>query len=155
MKPQFLIVLILVMFIAFSVTNATADLIAYWSLDDGSGATATDSVGNHDGALEGDPTWEANGKVNGAIAFDGAGDYVQTTLLDELKTGENFSLAAWFKTNVTSVGEPQIIWIGGTPGNGWGTAWPQAHRDRLLPRFSRAHEWRFQSNYAAGLFVRA
>ncbi len=121
MRSQLLIILILAAFIILSYNNATADLIAHWSMDDGSGATVKDRIGNNDGTLEGDPTWETNGKINGALSFDGAGDYVQTALLEELQTAENFSISAWFKTNVTSLGEPHIIWVGQAPGNGWGT----------------------------------
>lgn len=118
MKFQLLIALIIFTFIIFSCTSAKADLIAHWSMDDGTGK---DSVGNNDGTLEGDATPKANGKVNGAMAFDGAGDYIQTSLLDELKTAENFSISVWFKTNNTSLGEQMIFWVGGAPGNGWGT----------------------------------
>jgi hypothetical protein len=97
-----------------------ANLIAYWTLDDGSGTTAADSVGGFDGTLQGDPVWEANGKVGGALVFDGDGDYVQTTLMSELHTGENFTIAAWFKTNVTAEGQQHILWAGDVAGNGWG-----------------------------------
>jgi hypothetical protein len=152
MRFQFLIILSLATFIIFSHNNATADLIAHWSVDDGSGAIARDSVGNNDGALEGDPTWEANGKVNGALSFDGVGDYIQTPLLEELKTGENFSISAWFKTKVTSLGELHIIWVGGAPGNGWGTEpelhmginHPQ-HHDKLMFYFGSAQDISGQS----------
>jgi hypothetical protein len=50
-------------------------LIAHWKLDDGSGTTAADSVGGHDGTLAGDPNWVA-GAFEGALDFDGNGDYV-------------------------------------------------------------------------------
>lgn len=117
MKFQLLIALIICTFVIFSY-NVTADLVAHWSLDDGTGK---DNFGNNDGTLEGNPTKEANGKVNGALAFDGDGDYVQTSLMDELQTGENFSISLWFRANNTSQGEQHMIWIGAAPGNGWGT----------------------------------
>jgi hypothetical protein len=120
MRFQLLVPLSLVMFIAFSGATARADLVAHWRLDETAGRTAEDSVGGYDGTLKGDPTWEPKGKNNGALAFDGNGDYVQTTLMDVLQTAENFTLSAWFKTNITAQGEPQIIWVGQAPGNGWG-----------------------------------
>jgi len=147
MRFQLLVALVLVMFIAFSGATTKADLVAYWGLDETSGPTAKDSVGDYDGTLKGDPTWEANGKRNGALAFDGNGDYVQTTLMDVLQTAENFTLAAWFKTNITSQGEPQIIWVGGAPGNGWGTEQElhlslnhPKHHDKLTFYFGSAQD---------------
>ena len=121
MRSQILAFLTLVVFATFSATVAgAADLVAYWTLDDGSGTNAVDSIGGFDGTLQGDPMWEANGKVGGALALDGDGDYVQTTLMNELHTAENFTIAAWFKTNVTAEGQQHLLWIGDVAGNGWG-----------------------------------
>ena len=118
---QWLVLLTLVVFVTFSATVAmAADRIAHWTLDDGSGTTAADSIGGFDGTLQGDPVWEANGRIDGALVFDGVGDYVQTTLMDELQTGENFTIAVWFKTNVTAEGQQHILWVGDVAGNGWG-----------------------------------
>lgn len=101
--------------------GAQAGLIGYWTFDEGEGTVAADRSGNgNDGTLEGAPQWTAQGKRGGALEFDGDGDYIQTTLFDELKTAENFSLLAWFKTNVTDTGQYHIIWIGDGGGNGWG-----------------------------------
>ncbi len=52
--------------------------------------------------------------------LDGDGDYVQTTLMDELQDAADFTIAAWFKTNVTDTGAQHIVWIGDVGGNGWG-----------------------------------
>ena len=50
-KLIYLISFVLVMGLA---VNAGADLVAHWSLDDGSGTTATDMSGNgHDGTIGG------------------------------------------------------------------------------------------------------
>jgi hypothetical protein len=121
MRSQSLVVLTLVMFAAFSATIATsAELVAHWTLDDGAGATAADLAGGFDGTLQGNPVWEANGKVDGALVFDGVDDYIQTTLMDRVHTAENFTIAAWFKTNVTAEGQQHILWMGDLAGNGWG-----------------------------------
>jgi len=96
-------------------------LVGHWMLDDGSGAVAADSSGSgHDGVFEGDPQWAAGGQSGGAVDFDGDGDYLQTTLFDELHTAENFTVSAWFRTNVTDSGQQHILWIGDVGGNGWG-----------------------------------
>ena len=121
MRFRLLVFLTLLVFAAFSGTSAMAGLVAHWKLDDGTGATAVDSAGGHDGTIEGDPVWEANGKIDGAMVFDGDGDYIQTTLMDELHTAENFTIAVWFKTNVTGEGQQQhILWMGDVAANGWG-----------------------------------
>jgi hypothetical protein len=70
--------------------------------------------------LEGDPQWSTAGNSGGSLEYDGDGDYIQTTLFDELHTAENFTISAWFKTNVTDSGQQHILWIGDVGGNGWG-----------------------------------
>ncbi|MBU0579479.1 hypothetical protein KJ628_05955, partial [Patescibacteria group bacterium] len=56
--------------------NASADLVAHWRFDEGSGTIAADVSGNgNDGTLRGDPRWVA-GVIGGALEFDGNGDYV-------------------------------------------------------------------------------
>ncbi|MBN2269174.1 MAG: lamin tail domain-containing protein [Sedimentisphaerales bacterium] len=72
-------------------------LAAYWKLDDGSGTTATDSVGDSDGILHGNAAWTF-GRINGAISFDGAGDYVSFSSLATL-AGDNLTVQAWVRMN--------------------------------------------------------
>ena len=120
MKFQLLVFLTLAMFVTFSATVAMAGLIAHWPLDDAGGVTAVDIVGGFNGELQGNATWEAKGKIGGAIVLDGAGAYIQTTLLEEVRAAKNFTIAAWFKTNVTDSGQQHILWMGQSGGNGWG-----------------------------------
>ena len=55
--------------------NASADLVAHWRFDEGSGTVAIDSSGNgNDGTLKGDPQWVA-GMYGAALEFD-SDDYV-------------------------------------------------------------------------------
>jgi hypothetical protein len=76
-------------------SNASADLVVHWSLDEGSGTTAHDFSGNgHDGTLNGDPQW-ATGKTGGALEFDGTGDYVEVARVVQ----DDFTLMAWIKTD--------------------------------------------------------
>jgi len=77
-------------------------LTAYWRFDDGSGATATDSVAGNDGTLHGDATW-TYGRINGALSFDGAGDYVSFPNLATL-AGDSMTVQAWVRIN-DSAGE--------------------------------------------------
>ncbi len=59
------------------LTNpAGAELIGWWKLNDGSGTVAVDSSGyDNDGTFEGNPQW-VEGKIGGALDFDGTNDYV-------------------------------------------------------------------------------
>jgi len=72
-----LISFVLLLVIAVNIANADikSDLISHWKLDDGSGTTAKGSAGSNDGTLKGDAKW-AEGRVIGAVEFDGADDYI-------------------------------------------------------------------------------
>jgi hypothetical protein len=69
----------------------TDDMIAGWSFDDG---TAVDATGNeNDGEMEG--VTAVDGKVGGALEFDGSDDsYVAVPELGEF---EEFTISAWVK----------------------------------------------------------
>ena len=74
--------------------TASADLLGYWSFNEGSGNIAADSSGNgRDGTLEGGPSWVA-GQLAGALEFDGSDDYVGTgdSFLSNLG---QFTIALW------------------------------------------------------------
>jgi arabinan endo-1,5-alpha-L-arabinosidase len=77
-----------------------------WTLNDGSGSTATDSVGGADGTVSG-ATWIDDAVQGGGLSFDGTDDQVTcgTNLLD---TSGSFSVAAWVRLD--------------SHGNGWQTA---------------------------------
>lgn len=121
MKSKLIVLLTLALFLTSSATISMAELIAHWTLDDGTGNVAVDLVGGFEGTLEGDPAWDDGGVIGGALVFDGDGDYVQTDLMEELQTAENFTITAWFKTNVTASGQHHILWEGDVGGNGWGS----------------------------------
>ncbi|UCF14876.1 MAG: hypothetical protein JSW59_15820, partial [Phycisphaerales bacterium] len=57
--------------------NASADLIVHWTLEEGSGTTATDVSGNsRDGTFTGEPQWVSGHNSAGALHFDGVDDFV-------------------------------------------------------------------------------
>jgi len=59
-KLMYLVSFVLVLSIA---GNVSANLVAHWKFDDGSGTTAQDSSGNgYDGTLFGEPKWVAANK---------------------------------------------------------------------------------------------
>ena len=68
---------------------------AHWKLDEGSGDTAVDSVGGHDGKLVNDPVWSSGGMRGGALDFDGLDDYVEVPHDDALSIASELTIAAW------------------------------------------------------------
>ena len=72
-------------------------LVLHYRFDDGSGSIATDSSKskNH-GAITG-ATWTTNGRSNGALLFDGDGDYVRSSTYPFDPATTNFSASVWFK----------------------------------------------------------
>ncbi len=67
-----------VLVLGLTLTNtASAELVGWWKLDEGSGTTAFDSSGNgNDGTLQGAPAWVDDGKFGKAVKFNGSSDYL-------------------------------------------------------------------------------
>ena len=84
-----------------SGTAELAGLIGWWKLDEKDGRTAADSSGNgHDATVQGNPDWQpTGGKVGGAIALGGDGDFL--TIDDESAFDflGGVTVAAWIKVN--------------------------------------------------------
>jgi len=80
-------------------TPQDADLVGYWSFDEGAGATAADGSGRgHKPALLRGATWVA-GRRGSAIHVDGVNSYAElptAPVLDKLQEG-NYTIVAWFK----------------------------------------------------------
>lgn len=102
--------------------DITSNLLAWWRLDDGAGATCADSSGNsRTGTLVGPPTW-VTGKIGPyALSFDGS-DYVDSSNFADNLTA--FTVAAWFKASVNQVGTGgMIVSKLGAGGASTGTGW--------------------------------
>ncbi|MCK4751803.1 MAG: hypothetical protein KAS75_00040, partial [Planctomycetes bacterium] len=71
------------------------NLVAHWKLDETTGNIASDSAGTNNGTLMGDPTW-TTGQIDGALDFDGSGDYIagSTSPFDFENT--TFTVCLWF-----------------------------------------------------------
>lgn len=81
-------------------TNPSVNgLIAHWPLDDASGTTAVDIVGNNDGTLNNGPAW-VSGRVDGAVELDGGDDYIDAGIFDV--EGDGLTMSAWFYADVIS-----------------------------------------------------
>jgi len=75
--------------------NASAGLVGYWRLDEGSGTIAYDSSGNgHDGELIGNPEW-VTGYFGEALQFAGSLDKVDVPYSAELNPENEFTVSVW------------------------------------------------------------
>jgi parallel beta-helix repeat protein len=81
-------------------TNVPVSDAHQWGLDEKSGTTAYDSVGDSDGTFNGsDPCW-VNGFIGGAVDFNGVNDYFSVSSLnDGYNNNSVFTAAGWFKTS--------------------------------------------------------
>lgn len=75
-----------------------AELISHWTFNETSGPLAQDSAGTNDGLVFG-AGW-TDGKVDGALNFNGTSDYVDVGDQDSLDFGatDSFTITAWIKT---------------------------------------------------------
>jgi len=90
-----LICLISFVFMLSLAGNASADLVAHWKLDEGSGNTVYDSsTSGNDGTFKGDPQWVA-GYYGGALEFDGTDDTIDCGNDDSLNITDEITLSAW------------------------------------------------------------
>jgi len=89
-----LLVLIAVISMAGSVS---ANMVAHWTFDEGSGQTAYDSAGTNNGTIYG-ATWTA-GRIGGALSFNGTDSYVNVPDAPSLRFGkyDSFSISYWAK----------------------------------------------------------
>ena len=82
----------------------TRGLVGYWSFDEGMGdtaynAAATGSVNNGalgNGTVANMPSW-SNGKINGALDFDGMNDYIDCGSDTSLNITDAITIEAWVK----------------------------------------------------------
>jgi hypothetical protein len=96
-------------------------LVAHWTFDEGEGTTVADKVSGYIGEFRGNVEFDAGKVGSNSLYFNGVDAWVQTDLLDDLKTAEEFTMAAWFNTEVTGNEIQQhMLWIGDSTGNGWG-----------------------------------
>ncbi len=85
-------------------------LISQWKFDDGSGQTASDSVGSNNGTLGAtgsaagdDPTWFGSGKIGtNSLNFDGTDDFVNIVHNATLNVSA-FSVTGWVNIDTTKL----------------------------------------------------
>ena len=99
------IYLISFVFVLSIAGNASADLAAYWTLDEGAGNTIYDTSGNDNNGTINGATW-GDGKYGKALQFNGQDNYVEVPSSDSLEIDENVTIAAWI--NWIDAGD---VWI--------------------------------------------
>jgi hypothetical protein len=83
-------------------------LVGHWKLDETSGTVANDSAGNYHGTVYGNPVWQpTDGKINGALRFDGSDDYVTLPIGSLIGSLTNSTFATW--VNWSGVGDMSSI----------------------------------------------
>ena len=93
----------------------TRDLIAHWKFDEKSGLTVFDSSGNnnHGNVINADSnTVWVNGKIDGAINFDGVNDFLSAPHSSSLDVGDpldSYTISLWFRRNGNPSGDRRII----------------------------------------------
>ena len=94
-EAKIMAVLVLLALCGFVCTVEGNGPISHWMFDEGSGTTAYDSVGDNNGTVYG-AVW-TTGQIDGALDFDGDGDYVDFGDIDEFEFGNNdFAVSFWF-----------------------------------------------------------
>jgi hypothetical protein len=117
MKVRFLLIGLVVLFVAGALANSTyaaIDLktaVGLWFFDEGSGNVAKDSSGNkNDGNFMGSLKW-VNGKLGKALQFDGSTTSVDCgdTASMAIPTGGSVTMCAWVNPTIGSVAAWQGI----------------------------------------------
>jgi len=81
-------------------------VLAYWPMD----GDADDVLGLHDGAnTGGTPTFGRFGGAQGALEFDGEGDYVDTGLVLTLEPTDSLTIEAWVRSTVKPLDPVRIF----------------------------------------------
>lgn len=83
-------------------TTPLPTAVAHWKLDEVSGAIAYDSTASNDGTTAG-AIW-TSGKVDGALEFNGATDFVVVPHANELSFNKKLSISTWIYLEVAATG---------------------------------------------------
>jgi len=98
------------------------NIVAAWTMDEGSGKTVHDVANGNDGELKGGAEW-VDGKFGKALSFDGSSGYVEIPFNESLKVINqgDFTLAAWFMPNSVPTENKEVFQQGDK--NGTGRTW--------------------------------
>jgi predicted outer membrane repeat protein len=92
------------------IPRESSRLVAHWKLDESEGDTAEDSAGDNDGTLRGDPLWlPGEGRVDGALLFDGSDDYVDCGNSPDFDITDQITVAAWVNIGAVNMNWQTVI----------------------------------------------
>ena len=114
--------------------SSSADLVAHWKFDEGSGNMAHDTSGNgNDGTFAGDPLWAA-GKIGGALEFNGSSDYIEVPFSESLRVINqgDFTVAAWFRLDEIPTEYKVVLQQGDDTSGGMGRTWLFVHQSNEI-----------------------
>jgi hypothetical protein len=97
--------------------SSSAGLVAYWSMDEGTGDAVSDASGNGNDGTRYGPAW-ISGQRGSALDFDGTDDYVEVADDDTLDLTSGATVMAWVRVS-SATGDHQIIaakWYEGESG---------------------------------------
>lgn len=95
--------------VSVTVGNVVPKLIAAYAFDENQGLVAVDGSGNsHVGTLDG-PVWDAAGKYNSALMFDGVNDAVSVVGALDLGFVNGMTLEAWVYPTGALTGWKSVI----------------------------------------------
>lgn len=85
---------------AFPISDA--NLISLWEMNEASGSTVSDDMGNHAGTATG--TTVVSGKLNNARSFNGTSDYISASYINQIANDgmtSSFSIWTWVNVNTS------------------------------------------------------
>ena len=82
-------------------------MVGYWNFNEGSGTTAYDSAGTHNGVFNSAPIWTSDAITGKALVFDGNDDSISLNFRpsDVLTIPKILTLEAWFKSSGSDQGQ--------------------------------------------------
>jgi nitrous oxidase accessory protein NosD len=110
------------------------EMVSYWKFDEGSGTIAGDSADENDGTFLAGPSW-TNGKVGGALNFDGVDDYVHIPNSPSLVIADEITLEAWIYVPTGATGDRTIV-------NKYAAYWLKIENDILRFSLIIMGDWR-------------
>ena len=90
---------------------SSANLAAWWKLDETSGTTASDSSGNrYTGTLQGGATWTPGGKIGGALQLPSASAALAPS--PTVPLGTTWTIGVWFTAPLPNTGTYHVLMVG-------------------------------------------
>jgi len=144
-KAHLFFVVVLAVLSLCGAARALPSMVAYWKFNEGSGNTAYDSAGAHNGTIYG-ATWTA-GVVGTALNFDGINDYLNVADSPDWNIvlsgpSSSYTIGFWANQDVwdpTAYPEVFMGQSGTWPLNGWDMYWQDYKHYYVLIDFRTAN----------------